>query len=63
MADGESTGMSMGLILGLLIVILFVVLYFVLGQRGFGGTTDGGAGGGVTVPDQIDINVNPNGGE
>lgn len=56
----HSTG-GMGFLLGIILLVLFLYLLFVYGLPALRG--GGGGGTNITVPEQVDLNVNQGGGQ
>lgn len=55
---GNDRGGGMGMIIGAIVLVLILILFFIYGLpalRGGGSNTSGGAD--VSIPDQIDVNV------
>ncbi len=53
---GDSGGM--GFFMGVIVLILFVMFLIFYGLPYLRGAGGGNSGGGVTVPDKIDVNIN-----
>lgn len=58
-AEGNSTGMVIGLII--LAAVIFLLLVFGVPYFRNSSTPEGGGDASITVPDQIDVNINPGG--